>query len=60
MLLTQAQEDGGEMAEEAETPAEAEEDDGDAELARAILLLIDAENGFNLLNRLSMLWTIRH
>ena len=50
LVLTQEEQDEEEMAA-AET-AEATEQE--------ILLLVDAANGFNMLSRLGMLWTVRH
>ena len=55
-LLTQeGQEDG--MVESLEDTAEGESGTPSVD---EILLLVDATNGFNMLSRLSMLWTVRH
>ncbi|KAL7519315.1 hypothetical protein ACHAWF_000225 [Thalassiosira exigua] len=54
-LLTQeeAEASGGEM-EEAEAADESQGREG------KVLFLVDATNGFNMLSRLGMLWTVRH
>ena len=55
-LLTQeGQEDG--MVESLE---ETKEGESGTPSVDEILLLLDATNGFNMLSRLSMLWTVRH